>query len=55
MSAQVSIINYGLGNIKAFQNIFNDFDIPNTVASSPKDILDARRLICPALVLLTRP
>lgn len=33
----IGIINYGLGNIKAFENIFNDLNINNRVISDKND------------------
>ncbi len=37
----ITIIDYGLGNVLAFQNVFKRLDIPVNVASPPGDDLDA--------------
>lgn len=45
----ITIIDYGLGNILAFVNIFNRLNIPVVVAKSAKDLHHASRLILPGV------
>lgn len=45
----ISIIDYGLGNIQAFKNIYDRLNIPCTFASSPEDIKSATKLILPGV------
>jgi glutamine amidotransferase len=45
----ITIIDYGLGNILAFVNVYNRLNIPVTVAKSAKDLHDASRLILPGV------
>jgi glutamine amidotransferase len=45
----IAIIDYGLGNIKAFANVYKRLNIPCTIASTPTAILDATRLILPGV------
>jgi len=45
----ITLIDYGLGNIKAFANLYNRLNIPITIASSPEAILEAKRLILPGV------
>ena len=45
----ISIINYGLGNIQAFKNIFDKLNFPNSFASTGKDIENAKKLILPGV------
>ncbi len=44
-----TIINYGLGNIEAFANIFRRLNLPVSIADSPNDLNDAKRLILPGV------
>ena len=45
----ISIINYGLGNIKAILNIFNRLNIEASVISTSKEIKDSKKLILPGV------
>lgn len=45
----ISIIDYGLGNILAFFNIYNRLNIPVTVAKSSADLYSATKLILPGV------
>jgi glutamine amidotransferase len=45
----ISIIDYGLGNILAFLNVYNRLNIPVTVAKSAADLRSATRLILPGV------
>lgn len=49
MKSDVSIINYGLGNIAAFKNIYNNLNISSNIASTIQDIEDSTRLILPGV------
>ena len=43
----ISILNYGLGNIRAFVNIYNSNSIKNKVVSSPSELKNCEKLIIP--------
>jgi glutamine amidotransferase len=45
----VTLINYGLGNIQAFANIYKRLNIPVEVASTVSDLNKAERLILPGV------
>lgn len=45
----ITIIDYGLGNIQAFVNIYNQFDIPYRIAKNPDELLNASHLILPGV------
>ena len=45
----ISILNYGLGNIKAFENIYNSNSINNEIVSSPREIINCEKLIIPGV------
>lgn len=45
----ITIINYGLGNIQAFANIYKRLNIPITIATSPDDLSDTERIILPGV------
>jgi glutamine amidotransferase len=45
----MTIIDYGVGNIKAFCNIFDRQNIPYKVASSNAALIDASRIIFPGV------
>ena len=45
----IALINYGLGNIQAFVNVYQRLHIPVSVASSAEDILKADKLILPGV------
>lgn len=45
----IAIINYGVGNIKAFANIYKNFDIPYKIAETAEDLSDATKIILPGV------
>jgi glutamine amidotransferase len=45
----IAIIDYGLGNVLAFENIYRRLNIPVSVAKSADDLLGASRLILPGV------
>ena len=45
----VQIVNYGLGNIQAFANIYKRLNFPAEIASTPQDLLRAEKIILPGV------
>lgn len=45
----IAILNYGLGNVAAFANIFKRLDVAHSVVSRPEDLADASKLILPGV------
>lgn len=45
----ITIVNYGLGNIKAFANIYNKLNIPCNIATNAIDLGKADRIILPGV------
>ncbi|KAA3603982.1 MAG: imidazole glycerol phosphate synthase subunit HisH [Candidatus Scalindua sp. AMX11] len=45
----IAIIDYGVGNIKAFSNIYKNLNIAFTVAKSVDDLKDATKIILPGV------
>jgi imidazole glycerol-phosphate synthase subunit HisH len=45
----IAIINYGVGNIKAFANIYKNFGIPYTIAEKADDLHNATKIILPGV------
>jgi len=45
----IAIIDYGLGNIRAFANIFKNLGFATTIARSRTDLASARRIILPGV------
>lgn len=45
----ISIIDYGVGNISAFQNVYKRLDIPCRIARSVDDLQEVERLILPGV------
>jgi imidazole glycerol-phosphate synthase subunit HisH len=45
----ITIINYGLGNIRSFVNVYNRLNIPTNIATSPAEIKDAKKIILPGV------
>jgi len=45
----ITIVNYGLGNIEAFVNIYNKLNIPVKVAGSYDELKNAEKLILPGV------
>jgi len=45
----ITLIDYGVGNIFAFQNVYKRLDIPTKIAKSTEDLMDAQKLILPGV------
>ena len=45
----ITLIDYGVGNIYAFQNVYKRLDIPTKIAKSSQDLIDAEKLILPGV------
>ena len=45
----ITIVNYGCGNIKAIQNVFNKLSIGTRVASKANELIDAQKIILPGV------
>ncbi len=45
----IKIVDYGLGNIRAFLAAYKTLDIPISTASTPADLADATRIILPGV------
>lgn len=45
----ITIVNYGLGNIQAFANIYKRLNIPVKVAQTASDLVGAEKLILPGV------
>ena len=45
----VTIIDYGVGNIFAFQNVFKRLNIPSRIAKSADDLKNVDKLILPGV------
>ena len=45
----ITIIDYGVGNVFAFQNVFNRLNIPSKIAKSVDDLISASKLILPGV------
>jgi glutamine amidotransferase len=45
----ISLIDYGVGNIFAFQNVYKRLDIPTKIAKTQEDLSDAEKLILPGV------
>jgi glutamine amidotransferase len=45
----ITIIDYGLGNVRAFSNVYKRLDIPVAVAKCASDLQDATKLILPGV------
>lgn len=45
----ITIIDYGLGNVKAFANVYNSLNIPVTVANRVEKLKCAEKLILPGV------
>lgn len=45
----ITIIDYGLGNIRAFVNVYDRLNIRTKIARDAKDIVDATKLILPGV------
>ena len=45
----ITIIDYGLGNIRAFVNVYNKLNIPITIAKTTDDLKKATKVILPGV------
>ena len=45
----ITIVDYGVGNIKSFVNVYNRLNIPVKIAKNSSDLEDAHRLILPGV------
>jgi glutamine amidotransferase len=45
----ITIIDYGVGNISAFQNVYKRLDIPTQIAKSVEDLQEVEKLILPGV------
>jgi glutamine amidotransferase len=46
----ISIIDYGLGNIFAFVNIYKRLNMPVSVVTTPRQLLHAQKIVLPGVV-----
>jgi glutamine amidotransferase len=45
----ITVIDYGLGNVRAFLNLYKRLNIAAATATAPEQLLDARKLILPGV------
>lgn len=45
----ITLIDYGVGNIFAFQNVYKRLDIPTKIAKTQEDLVGAKKLILPGV------
>ncbi len=45
----IVLVNYGLGNIRAFENIYKRLNVPVRIASSANELADAEKIILPGV------
>lgn len=45
----ITLIDYGVGNLKSFINVYNRINIPIEIAQTAQDIVNAERLILPGV------
>jgi imidazole glycerol-phosphate synthase subunit HisH len=45
----IAIVDYGLGNIRAFANVYRHLDIPFKIASKSDDLKDASKFVLPGV------
>ncbi|SDQ73409.1 glutamine amidotransferase [Chryseobacterium soldanellicola] len=45
----ITIIDYGVGNINAFVNVYKRVNVPVKIAKSKDDLIDAKKLILPGV------
>lgn len=45
----ITLIDYGVGNINAFVNVYKRVDVPIRIAKTPQDLEDAQKLILPGV------
>jgi imidazole glycerol-phosphate synthase subunit HisH len=46
---EITLVDYGVGNIKAYLHIFDQLNIPANTANSPQQLAAAKRLILPGV------
>jgi len=47
--SRVTLVDYGLGNIRAFVHIYERLNLPATVATTPEQLKEAERIILPGV------
>jgi glutamine amidotransferase len=45
----IGIVNYGLGNVRAFANVYKKLDIPACIVSTPDELNEADKIILPGV------
>ena len=45
----ITLVDYGVGNIKSFINVYNRLNIPIKIAKNYSDLKDAQRIILPGV------
>jgi glutamine amidotransferase len=45
----ITIIDYGLGNIRAFENVYEKLNIPVSIAKTADDLINATKIILPGV------
>ena len=45
----IAIVDYGLGNVQAFKDVYNRLNVPVLIARSSKDLVDVTKLILPGV------
>ena len=45
----IAILNYGLGNLKAFANVYENINVEAVIASNEKDLVNASKIILPGV------
>jgi glutamine amidotransferase len=45
----IAIVDYGLGNVKAFDNVYRKLNIPSVIAKQPTQLENATKLILPGV------
>ena len=45
----ITLIDYGVGNLYAFQNVYKRLDISTKIAKTRQDLVDAEKLILPGV------
>ena len=49
MKKKITIVDYGLGNIRAFYNVYKTLDIPSKLVSSCNELFDVDKIILPGV------
>ena len=45
----ITIIDYGLGNIRAFENLYQRLNIPTKIAHKAEDVINSTKIILPGV------